>query len=196
MSKDTLYIIIGAVFFLGWIAIIIGLIIWGIHFVKEDSTKKPIETKYTVNKPSKSTNEDIQNSYRQAYKPEYLLSYNEINQYWKLRQWADSRKLIVFTKVRLLDLVSPRSNQRNYKTLLWKVQAKHVDFLICDMSIKVKCIVEIMDSSHNQPNRIERDRFVREVLTACGYSVIQTYNINTEVLDKVCGFYNEIRHDA
>ncbi|MBQ6839868.1 MAG: DUF2726 domain-containing protein [Oscillospiraceae bacterium] len=135
-------------------------------------------------------------SYEQAYEREYLLSLNEKNQYWKLRQWADSRKMIVFTKVPLLDLISPRRTQSNYNTLLWKIQAKHVDFVICDENINVKCVVEVMDSSHNQPDRIERDRFVRGVLEACGYKVVQTYNVNPDVLDRICGFYKEIRHDG
>lgn len=195
MTEESVSIIVGALG-IGWVVIIIGVIIWGIYFVKKDSTKKtttkkPIITDYKVAAPRKI--ETPKYNYKAAYKPEYLLSINEKNQYWKLRQWADTNKLIVFTKVRLLDLISPRQSQRNHKSLLWKIQAKHVDFVICDMNIKVKCIVEIMDSSHNQPDRIERDRFVREVLASCGYHVIQTYNVNPETLDKVCGFYKEIR---
>lgn len=183
-------------FYFGFILILTTILIL-VFKPKKKQENKTITTQTPVDRPIPiSKPEEKQNDYRNAYKAEYLLTINERNQYWKLRKWADSRKLIVFTKVRLLDLVSPRNNQRNYKTLLWKIQAKHVDFVICDISLKVKCIVEIMDSSHNQPDRIERDRFVREVLNACGYSVVQTYNINPETLDRVCGFYKEIRHDG
>lgn len=186
---DKLNIVTG---FLAALGPIIGIVLSIIVVTKNDKTKSNPQTTHTIKPIENSAVE----SYSQAYKREYLLSINEKNQYWKLRQWADSRKMIVFTKVRLLDLISPRSNQQNYKSSLWKIQAKHVDFVICDSNIDVKCIVEIMDSSHKRADRIERDRFVRGVLEACRYKVVQTYNVNPDVLDRVCGFYKEIRHDG
>ena len=143
--------------------------------IQNTTIEQPIEYQIPVN-------------YSQSYKPEYLLTINEKNQYWKLRRWADTKNLLVFTKVRLLDIISPRNNQKNYKSLFWKIQAKHVDFVICDLNINIVCVVEIMDSSHRDPSRIERDRFVREVLVSCGYRFIQTYNIDPLILDRVCGF--------
>ncbi len=130
----------------------------------------------------------IKYEYKKAYEPKYLMTLNEKSQFRKLQNWAQKRKLIVFSKVRLLDLITPRKDQDNYKGLLWKIQAKHVDFVICDQNIKVKCIVEISDGSHNRKDRQERDKFVIEVLEACGYKVLQTYNITEEQLDKVCGY--------
>lgn len=137
--------------------------------------------------------------YSTAYKAEYLLTINEIREYRKLRAWADNKNLIVFTKVRLADLISPRGNQKDAKTLFWKIQAKHVDFVVCDQNIRVICIIELQDNSHYKADRIERDRFVREVLTSCGYRVVQTFGITNEILNKACG-YNDLktenRHDA
>lgn len=143
------------------------------------------------------TDNKIVNNFTTAYKREYLLSINEKNQYWQLRRWADSKNLIVFTKVRLADLISPRNSNDN-KTLFWKIQAKHVDFVICDQKINVVCIVELQDNSHTRTDRIERDKFVQEVLESCGYKVIQTYSVTADLLDKACGYYKEeteIRHD-
>lgn len=94
----------------------------------------------------------------------------------------------MFTKVRLLDLIEPRKDISNYKTALWKIQAKHIDFVICDQNAKVKCLIEINDNSHNRPDRIERDKFVTEILQACGYKLLQTYNITENQLDNICGY--------
>ena len=123
-----------------------------------------------------------------SYQPKYLMTLNEKAQYKKIKYWANNKRLIVFTKVRLLDLITPRNNKRNFQTLLWKIQAKHVDFVICDQDIRVKCIIEISDSSHKREDRAERDRFVNEVLTACGYRVLQTYNVTQEELNNICGY--------
>lgn len=130
----------------------------------------------------------VKNEYENSYEPKYLMSLNEKAQYKAIAKWAQERKLIVFTKVRLLDLITPRKGQNNYKALLWKIQAKHVDFVICDKDIRVKCIIEINDNSHLRTDRVERDEFVTEVLKACGYKVLQTHNATYEQLDKICGY--------
>lgn len=126
--------------------------------------------------------------YDQAYQPRYLMTLNEKSQYRKIQIWAETKGLIVFTKVRLLDLIEPRKNQNNYKARLWKIQAKHVDFVICDKEIRVKCIIEINDNSHKRTDRTERDQFISEVLAACGYKVLQSYNITNEQLDHFLGY--------
>ena len=130
------------------------------------------------------TAKDYQN-YSQAYEPKYLMTINEKAQFRKLQNWAHKNGYYIFTKVRLLDLITPRNDISNYKGALWKIQAKHVDFLICDKSISVKYIIEIDDNSHKQTDRIERDKFVVEVLRACGYKVLQTYNITDEQLNDI-----------
>lgn len=126
--------------------------------------------------------------YKQEYQPRYLMTLNEKSQYRKIQRWAEQKELIVFTKVRLLDLIEPRRNKSNYNVRLWKIQAKHVDFVICDKDINIKAIIEINDSSHNQPDRIERDNFVQTVLEHCGYRLLQTYNITIEQLDQFLGY--------
>lgn len=159
-------------------AIILGLISWH-NYDPKSKTYQQSE----VSNPNTET--DNKENYTNAYKAEYLMTRNEKTQYWLLRSWADANNLIVFTKVRLADLISPRENSNNRQKLFWKIQAKHVDFVICDNSIRVKCIIEIMDNSHYDPERIKRDNFVREVLTSCGYKLIQTHHIDHDVLTKV-----------
>lgn len=131
--------------------------------------------------------EENVNKYKESYEPKYLMTINEKSQYRKLKQWANQHNLIVFCKVRMLDLVTPRKNQDNYKGALWKIQAKHVDFVLCDQNIRVKCIVEISDRSHNRQDRADRDNFVTEVLQACGYKILMTYNVTEDQLNNICG---------
>ena len=159
-------------------AIILGLISWHNYAPKSKTYQKS-----EVSNPNTET--DNKENYTNEYKAEYLMTRNEKTQYWLLRSWADANNLIVFTKVRLADLISPRENGKNRQKLFWKIQAKHVDFVICDNSIRVKCIIEIMDNSHYDPERIKRDNFVREVLTSCGYKLIQTHHIDHDVLTKI-----------
>lgn len=155
---------------------------------KEEPTKNNEPTNNNEKKDEQTIETSVQQqtTYSNLYKREYLMTLNEKQQYWRIRKWADSKNLIVFTKVRLADLVSPRDNRN--QTLFWKIQAKHIDFVVCDQNINVKCIIELQDRSHYKPERIERDKFVREVLISCGYKVIQTFAIQPDVLDRVCGY--------
>lgn len=180
LMNDHLYVLVG--FILLMVLLAASLTVLVIYLIKRE--KKNQKTIPANNAVIEIENQE-QMKYNCAYKPEYLLSRNEKSQYWLLRSWADKNNLIVFTKVRLADLISPRENGRNRQQLFWKIQAKHVDFVVCDNSIRVKCIIEIMDSSHYDPERIKRDNFVKEVLTSCGYKLIQTHHINHAELDKI-----------
>lgn len=124
-------------------------------------------------------------SYANCYQAKYLLTKNEWYAHKKLKQLADTKGLIICPKVRLLDIIEPRKGEKDYKSLFYKIQAKHVDFLICDQAMHIKGIVELDDSSHDQKDRQERDQFVDEILTSVGYKVIHTRSITDNTLDAI-----------
>ena len=123
--------------------------------------------------------------YSQSYQAKYLLTKNEWYEYKKLKRFANEKGLQVCPKVRLLDLVEPRKGAEHYKSLFYKIQAKHVDFLICDQDLHIKAVVELDDNSHKKTDRQERDRFVDQVLTSCGYKVIRTRAVTEETLNGI-----------
>ena len=93
------------------------------------------------------------------------------------------------TKVRLLDLVEPVKGNSKYRSYLYKVQAKHLDFVICDQKLVARCMIELDDNSHNQADRVTRDQFVNEVLESVGYKVLHTKAVTdatkTEILTAI-----------
>lgn len=119
--------------------------------------------------------------YTHAYQRRPLLSENERNSFWKIKMVADELGVLVFTKVRLFDLVEPIKGA-DYRTAMWKVQAKHVDFLVCNKNMDAKLVIELDDSSHQRKDRQERDEFVDDVLTNTGYTIIHANYINPEQL--------------
>ena len=121
-------------------------------------------------------------NYSKSYQRKYLLTKNEYGQYKKLKEYADQAGLLICPKVRLLDVIEPRKEEKNYKTLFYKVQAKHIDFLICDKDLHVLGAVELDDSSHDQKDRQERDTFVDQILQSVGYKVIHTRYITEKTL--------------
>jgi len=120
------------------------------------------------------------NYIKNAYQQKWLFSHNEKDAYYKITQIATKNELKVFAKVRLLDLVTPIKNHSKYKTNLWKVQAKHVDFVLTTENLIAKYIIELDDNSHETQERKERDKFVDTVLTTCGYKVLHIRGVKEE----------------
>lgn len=120
--------------------------------------------------------------FSQAYQSRWLFTYNEKAFYHKLKAFADENGLYLFAKVRLLDLIEPRPNQKKYRTYFYKVQSKHVDFVLCNQKLVAKWVVELDDASHRQEKRAERDSFVDEVLKNTGYTVLHMESFEEELL--------------
>lgn len=116
--------------------------------------------------------------YANAYQQKCLFSYHEKDYYYKLKEFADRQGLYVFAKVRLLDLLEPRKGQKKYRTFFYKVQSKHVDFVLCNEKLVAKWVIELDDASHQQKDRAQRDSFVDMVLTNTGYKILHTENFN------------------
>lgn len=161
--------------------LLIGAVIVIIYFAfdKTKSKKKAPEKKeedfeFTTELPSKE-------DYSKKYQSKWLFSLNEKNEYRKLKEIADKHQYTVFAKVRLLDLLEPRPGDPKWKTYFYKVQAKHVDFVLCNEKLVAKYIIELDDASHDKADRQKRDEFVDEVLTSVGYKVVHVRNVGSEI---------------
>ena len=123
--------------------------------------------------------------YREAYQARQLLTNRELKEYQKLKQYADARNWLICPKVRLFDLIEPKSgySRSDRQKLMNKVWAKHVDFVLVNQQMQVIGVLELDDSTHDRPDRQERDRFVRDALEGAGITLVQTRCITPETLD-------------
>lgn len=161
---------------ISWVIVAIVIVVWFLDKKKSASNQMKEQT---------TAGESQQKDYSQSYQAKYLLTKNEWHEHKKLQKLAAEKGLVVCPKVRLLDIIEPRKGEKDYKTLFYKVQAKHVDFLICDQSMHIKAVLELDDSSHNQKDRQDRDTFVDQILTSVGYKVIRTHSITETTLDSL-----------
>ena len=120
-----------------------------------------------------------------AYQKKWLLTYNEKDAFKKIKAVTDEIGCYTFSKVRLLDLLEPVKGNPKYKTYFYKVQAKHVDFVILDEKLVARCIIELDDASHDAEDRKKRDEFVDEVLKSVGYQIIHTRAVTEEVQQQI-----------
>ena len=79
----------------------------------------------------------------------------------------------IFAKVRLLDLVSFKAEQGR-QAAFNRVQAKQIDFLLCDRAMSRPVLaIELDDSSHQRSDRQSRDAFVEQVLEVIGLPALR-----------------------
>lgn len=133
------------------------------------------------NKKSKGTSQNKKNTQSQMleYKLRpFLMTKNESAFYNTLLPIARTKNLTVFTKVRLADLIEPKTKE-NWQTAFNKIKSKHIDFVLCDpTSSRPLIAIELDDSSHQNEDRSHRDMFVDRALSSAGLPILHTLNAN------------------
>src|SRR5262249_1809932 len=101
-----------------------------------------------------------------------LLSPAEIN-FLRALQLAAREDWLIFSMVRLADIIKVRPLTR--KVLSWdsRIQGKHLDFVLCDVeTLDVKLAIELEDTL-GPSDRGRRDRFVNTALAAAGVPLLR-----------------------
>ena len=120
-----------------------------------------------------------------AYQKRWMFTFNEKDAYSKLQPIAKELGYTVFAKVRVLDLIEPVEGNPKYKTFFYKIQAKHVDFVLCDQKLVARYVIELDDSSHEKQQRKQRDEFLNQALTSAGHKVIHVKAITEEIKEQL-----------
>ena len=105
----------------------------------------------------------------------------------QLKSIVERHGYSVLDKVRLFDLIEPSFLTDNKKVAQYKIQSKHVDFVLCNTELKAQHVIELDDATHDRPDRIERDRFVDSALEMAGYNVLHTREINENEILRFIG---------
>ncbi|MDD6174561.1 MAG: DUF2726 domain-containing protein [Firmicutes bacterium] len=114
----------------------------------------------------------------------------EFQFYQTLRTYLGS-SVTICPKVSLGDIFFAAGENR--AGFLNKINRKHVDFLLCDPESMVPvCGVELDDSTHQRPDRMERDRFVDAVYEAAGLPLVHVPLQNGYTPDELNGFLGEL----
>ncbi|MGF1794193.1 DUF2726 domain-containing protein [Photobacterium profundum] len=83
--------------------------------------------------------------------------------------------LVLFGKVCVADVIKPKQglSKKEWGSLFNKVSRKHFDFVICDKEyLTVICAVELNDSSHDNTDRENRDKFLADAMYSAGVPLV------------------------
>ncbi len=133
-------------------AIVVAIMFAAFLWYQLDNLKK----QQTQEQEEPKTNEPM------PYTAAKLLTRREYAFFKALQPLAQKYNLMICPKIRLADLVSVPQGTKEAKWFNY-IKAKHVDFTLCDMDLRVKLIIELDDSTHDRPDRQTRDDFVDRV---------------------------------
>ena len=102
-------------------------------------------------------------------KKKFFFSAAERSFYEILRRMAPDHT--VFAKVRMCDVIAVSQGRKAGQTN--GIQAKHLDFLICDATLAPVVAIELDDSSHARADRKARDQFVDAALAAAEVPIVR-----------------------
>ena len=106
-------------------------------------------------------------------KTDHLLTPAERSFFGVLGQAIDG-DLYIFAKVRLSDLLWLPQGTRDRQAYLNRIQAKHVDFVLCDSATtEPRLLIELDDSSHQRAHRRSRDAFLGEAVRRAGLPILR-----------------------
>lgn len=91
-------------------------------------------------------------------KKEYLATQNEQKLYFALQK-ALSKNYHVHCQTSLIAIVEPTEFKHKKRAY-----SKRMDFVITDTATKIVAVIELDDSTHKQPKRIARDKYVNAAL--------------------------------
>jgi hypothetical protein len=100
-----------------------------------------------------------------------FLSPPEIN-FLRSLQIASREDWLIFSMVRLADIIKVRPKTRKFQNWNGRIQGKHLDFVLCDPeTLDVKLAIELEDAA--PADRGRRDRFVNTALAAAGVPLLR-----------------------
>jgi very-short-patch-repair endonuclease len=93
--------------------------------------------------------------------------------FFAVLQAAAPTDILIFAQVRLANLVQVKQSARRDKSHWWRIQAKCVDFVLCEPRTFIpRLVIELDDRSHDRADRQERDTFVDSVLAAAAIPIL------------------------
>ena len=154
------------------VIVIIMFAVWGLMMIYKTMFKDQKKTE------SDNKNEEIEET---TSKEKVIYPYKLNNPifspkegyfYRDVRPIADKLGLLVFTKMRLADLLYIPEGTADFQKWFNRIKAKHIDFIFVDREMKIKLLVEIDDPTHNRADRKARDEEVDEMFRQQGLEVL------------------------
>jgi hypothetical protein len=95
------------------------------------------------------------------YKPKNLLTDNELEFFWRLTRALP--EVFIFPQVAMSALIDPTATQgtKAFMSSFGRISQKRVDYALYDTGMKLLCVVELDDKTHQASKDEARDRLLK-----------------------------------
>ncbi len=121
------------------------------------------------------------------YKRRRILTNNEEDFFRKLYPIATRYNLLLFSKIRVADIIEPNNMEKNseWYSAFGRIKSRHVDFaLVNPYTMQVIIVIELDDRSHNQPKTMERDYMINQAYQTAGICILRIFNTNQQEIER------------
>lgn len=112
----------------------------------------------------------------------FFMSRDEV-EFRIIQEAARNLNLIVYPKVRTLELVTPRTFISNYEAIYQNLAAHYVDFVICNKRNHVEAVVLLSKEGTKAETHDSSNRYAEIALGVHGYKIIRTTAVKSDILD-------------
>lgn len=116
-------------------------------------------------------------AYNYRRKDQLMTNY-EAKFFRRLEKVAGDRYYI-FPQVHLSSILDHKVKGQDWRAALSTIQRKSVDYVLCSREdLRITYAIELDDSSHDQDERVDRDRTVERILADSGVVLVRFRNSN------------------
>lgn len=94
-------------------------------------------------------------------------------------------KVIIAPKVRIADILDVHESLKDSAdSPIYKITNKHIDYTVCDaITLEPICLIELDDRYHYRSSKIERDKFVENIMEDVGLKLFRVKKKITDVTE-------------
>lgn len=134
----------------------------------------------------------VEEARKYPYAEKMLLTRTEYGFYKILKEVCDQNKMLICPKVRMEDFLEVTDKQ-NYMKYRGYIKSRHIDFMLCDSSLRIIAGLELDDNTHKKSSAQETDDFKNNVFKTVGIPLyrVKTYSgTYKEQLEKIMAELN------
>lgn len=111
---------------------------------------------------------------RLPYRSRGRMMTNAEIKFFRSLQQAVQGDLLIFSMVRIADLLRVAEETANKRTWLNRIIAKHIDFVLCHPgTLETMLAIELDDATHERKDRQERDAFVEQAFESADFPLLR-----------------------
>lgn len=100
-------------------------------------------------------------------------------------------KYFIFPQVHLSSIFEHKITGQNWRGAFRHIDEKSVDFVLCDKrGVRIILAIECDDKTHNEPDRVERDRIVNDIFKQAKLPLVRISNLGHFEENTISSFIN------